>query len=79
MIRKKFIKHGNSRALVIEKPILEMLNIEEETEVTITTDGKNLIVSPIPPKDRSDDPAFLWAAKMSADTHRKTLDNLAKT
>jgi antitoxin component of MazEF toxin-antitoxin module len=43
---KKLIQHGNSVALVIDKPILELLNISVETPFEITTDGRNLILSP---------------------------------
>jgi antitoxin component of MazEF toxin-antitoxin module len=43
---KKLIQHGNSAALVIDKPILEMLKITSDTTFEITTDGKNLILSP---------------------------------
>lgn len=43
---KKLIKHGNSAALVIDKPIMEMLNITNETTFEMQTDGKNLILSP---------------------------------
>ena len=43
---KKLIKHGNSAALVIDKPIMEMLNITNETTFEVSTDGRNLILSP---------------------------------
>jgi len=43
---KKLIQHGNSLALVIDKPIMEMLKITSETTFELTTDGKNLILSP---------------------------------
>ncbi|MES0488992.1 MAG: AbrB/MazE/SpoVT family DNA-binding domain-containing protein [Leptospirales bacterium] len=43
---KKLIKHGNSSALIIDKPILELLKISDETPLEINTDGKNLIISP---------------------------------
>lgn len=43
---KKLIQHGNSAALVIDKPILEMLNVSADTLFEITTDGRNLILSP---------------------------------
>ena len=43
---KKLIKHGNSVALVIDKPIMEMLSISSETTFKLSTDGKNLILSP---------------------------------
>ena len=43
---KKLIQHGNSAALVLDKPILDLLNISFDTPFEITTDGKNLILSP---------------------------------
>jgi antitoxin component of MazEF toxin-antitoxin module len=43
---KKLIRHGNSAALVIDKPIMEMLHITNETFFELSTDGKNIILSP---------------------------------
>jgi antitoxin component of MazEF toxin-antitoxin module len=43
---KKLIQHGNSAALVIDKPIMEMLHITNETSFELSTDGKNIILSP---------------------------------
>jgi antitoxin component of MazEF toxin-antitoxin module len=43
---KKLTKHGNSLALVIDRPILDLLKIEPETPLDVTTDGKRLIVAP---------------------------------
>ncbi|AEJ18514.1 hypothetical protein [Gracilinema caldarium] len=43
---KKLIQHGNSAALVIDKPIMELLNISFDTPFEVTTDGRNLILSP---------------------------------
>jgi antitoxin component of MazEF toxin-antitoxin module len=43
---KRLIQHGNSAALVIDKPIMEILKITNETIFEISTDGKNLILSP---------------------------------
>jgi antitoxin component of MazEF toxin-antitoxin module len=43
---KKLIQHGNSVALVIDKPIMEMLKLTSETTFELSTDGKNLILSP---------------------------------
>lgn len=48
-MKKKLVRHGNSRALVIDKPILELLDIGEDTEVEITTDGEALIIRPLRP------------------------------
>ena len=44
---KKLTKHGNSLALVIEKPILDLLEIDPDTPLDISTDGNVLIVSPV--------------------------------
>ena len=43
---KKLVKHGDMMAIVIEKPILDLLNINEDTPLDITTDGTSLIISP---------------------------------
>ena len=43
---KKLIQHGNSVALVIDKPIMEILKITNETTFELSTDGRNLILSP---------------------------------
>jgi antitoxin component of MazEF toxin-antitoxin module len=43
---KKLIQHGNSVALVIDKPIMQILKITNETVFELSTDGKNLILSP---------------------------------
>ena len=43
---KRLIQHGNSAALIIDKPIMEMLNITNDTTFQLSTDGKNLILSP---------------------------------
>jgi len=44
---KKLTKHGNSLALVIEKGVLDILDIDDKTPLNITTDGKNLLFTPI--------------------------------
>jgi antitoxin component of MazEF toxin-antitoxin module len=44
---KKLTKHGNSLALVIDKPVLELLHITENTSVELYTDGKELRVRPV--------------------------------
>lgn len=44
---KKLIKHGNSTAIVLDKPILEILNISSETPLKISTDGVSIIITPI--------------------------------
>jgi antitoxin component of MazEF toxin-antitoxin module len=43
---KKLTKHGNSLALIIDRPILDLLKIDPETPLNVSTDGKQLIVAP---------------------------------
>ncbi|NQT88747.1 AbrB/MazE/SpoVT family DNA-binding domain-containing protein [bacterium] len=44
---KTLIRHGNSLALVIDKPILEMLQISADTPLELTSDGDHLMISPV--------------------------------
>jgi antitoxin component of MazEF toxin-antitoxin module len=43
---KKLIQHGNSAALVLDKALLDILNVKIDTPLEVTTDGKNIIISP---------------------------------
>lgn len=51
---KTLTKHGNSLALIIDKPILELLEMDAETPISITTDGKALILSPVRDMEREE-------------------------
>jgi len=44
---KKLTRHGNSMALVLDKPVLELLQIDADTSLEIVTDGTALVVTPI--------------------------------
>lgn len=44
---KRLTKHGNSLTLVIDRGVLDLLKIDAETPLSITTDGQCLIVSPV--------------------------------
>jgi antitoxin component of MazEF toxin-antitoxin module len=45
-MQKKLVRHGNSLALVIEKPVLDLLGVDIETAFDITTDGQALVLTP---------------------------------
>lgn len=47
---KHLRKVGNSNALILDKPILELLGIEENGAVQLTVDGGSLIVTPTNPR-----------------------------
>lgn len=66
---------GNSEAIVIDKPVLALLKITEATPLEITTDGKNLVISPVsdPKKAQEVKKAFQSVKKR----FRRALKNLA--
>jgi len=49
---KTLVKHGNSYALIIDKPIMDLLNINPKTPLSIATDGKLMVISRADPKRR---------------------------
>ncbi len=44
---RKLVRHGDGLALVIDKPILELLKIDADTPLEIATDGKKLDILPV--------------------------------
>ena len=50
---KTLTRHGNSYALVIDKAILELLHIDPEQPLEITTDGTALTVKPVADRKRA--------------------------
>lgn len=49
---KKIVKHGNSRAIIIDRGVLDLLKINDDTPLDISTDGNLLIISPVRDKKR---------------------------
>lgn len=43
---KRLQKHGNSVALIIEKPVMQALGITEDTPLQVTVNGNALVVTP---------------------------------
>ncbi|MCF6147666.1 MAG: AbrB/MazE/SpoVT family DNA-binding domain-containing protein [Candidatus Kuenenia sp.] len=75
-MRKTLVSHGNSAALIIDKPILELLGVDMNTPLEVTTDGKNLIISPV--HDMARGKKFRAALEKVNKKHEKTLKKLAK-
>ncbi|MGA7981293.1 MAG: hypothetical protein WCA32_13860 [Chromatiaceae bacterium] len=73
---KTLTKHGNSLALVIEKPVLDLLGADAETPFDVTTDGQVLILSPI--KDRSRAETFQATLEKVNARYPKALKRLAE-
>lgn len=73
---KKLVAHGNSAALIIDKPILELLKVDPDTPLEIATDGRSLIISPVSAVTR--ERKFRAALKKINKIHGQTLEKLAK-
>lgn len=65
-MRKTLTKHGNSYALVIEKPILELLRATPETPFEIMSDGQCLVLTPV--RESKDEKKFQKALE---DIHKR--------
>ncbi len=72
-MQKKLIRHGNSMALLIEKPILELLGADADTTFDIMTDGQALVLTPLHTKKRRE--AFRSALERG---NRKYADGLKR-
>jgi len=44
---KKLTKHGNSYAVVIDKPILDLLHAKPDTPFEVISDGRSLVLTPV--------------------------------
>ena len=63
---KKLVKYGNSNALILDRAILELLNISEGAVLKLQTDGKSLIITP-------------HDSTQSMDVHRSGLEMMQHT
>lgn len=73
-MRKKLSAIGNSLGLVVEKPILELLNIDRDTDLEMTTDGRRLIIEPVRQRRKR----VLAASQKVIAAHDATFRKLAK-
>ncbi len=73
---KRLVRHGNSLALVIDRPLLDLLHIDAETFLDIQTDGKRLVVTPVRGDDRRK--KFLEALENGNRRYGRALKKLAE-
>ncbi len=52
-MRKKLTKTGNSLALVLDKPLLDRVQIGANTPLEISTDGEVIVISPVRDRRRT--------------------------
>jgi antitoxin component of MazEF toxin-antitoxin module len=63
---KRLTRSGNSLALVIDRPILQALGIDANTDLEISTDGDVLVVTPVRNRRRKG-----RVAEVVAEAHEK--------
>lgn len=73
---KRLTKHGNSWAIIIDKPVLDLLKIEPETLREICTNGESILVRPATSAGR--DERFAAALKKTNRKYGRTLKRLAE-
>ena len=73
---KTLTKHGNSYAMVIDKPILELLRATPETKFEIITDGRSLVLTPV--RDPAEEKKFEDAVEMVHKRFGKAMKKLAE-
>jgi antitoxin MazE len=76
---KSLVKHGNSWALVIDKPILELLKIDPTTPLDISTpDGVTLVVRAVAvTESEAPKPDLAAASAWMHERYAKTFQRLA--
>ena len=51
-MEKALFRHGNSLAIVIDKPVLDLLQIAADTKIELTTNGDSIMLTPVRDKKR---------------------------
>ena len=73
---KTLTKHGNNYAMVIDKPILELLHTTPETPFEIISDGRSLVLTPV--RDDAAEKKFDDAVAMLHKRFGKAMKRLAE-
>ena len=73
---KTLTKHGNSYAMVIDKPILELLGANPKTSFEILSDGRSLVLTPV--RKAKDEKKFNQAVAMVHQRFGKAMKKLAE-
>jgi len=73
---KTLTRHGNSYALVIDKPILKLLRATPDTPFEIVTDGECLVLTPV--RNRAEEKKFQKALAMVHKRFGRAMKRLAE-
>ena len=74
---KQLRKVGNSQALILDKPILELLGIEDRGSVQLTVTNGSLVVTPVQPAAVGDE-RFRECLEQVIKSRRKVLKRLSQ-
>lgn len=75
-MRKSLTRHGNSYALVIDKPILEILRATPQTTFEVITDGNSLLLTPV--REAEEERKFTEALRLTHKRFGRALKKLAE-
>lgn len=77
-MKKNLTRNGNSYALTLDKPLMELLSMTPDMPMEIRTDGQSLLVTPLRPVDPARTRAFLEAVNQVNTAFGPMLQSLAK-
>ena len=77
-MKKKLTKHGNSLALVIDKPLLKLLNISDKTNLELSIKDGVLIVRPVSKQKKYKNEDMTKIAEDIMDEYADVFQKLAK-
>ena len=73
---KKLTKHGNSLALIIDRAVLDLLKIDSDTPLDLSTDGQVLVIAPV--RDEAHQERFRNALEKANRKYGRALQRLAE-
>ena len=76
MFIKKLTRQGNSSALIIDRQIMDLLDIDQDTQLRVTINGRQLIVEPIGEEELAE--RFKKAMNRTGKKNAKGFASLAK-
>lgn len=75
MLEKRLTKVGNSWALVLDKPLMDLAGLSPDQSVEIRSNGNGLVITPA---GGGQDPAFLEAKARVTEKHKELFKRLAR-
>jgi antitoxin component of MazEF toxin-antitoxin module len=76
MIVKKLTRLGNSSALVVDRTLMELMDIDADTPLKVTVEGRRMTVEPLDEKERA--ARFEEVMKKTGKTNAELFRRLSK-